>query len=121
MSNYPIGTWAGDPQAPWNAPDPAPAYEHAIRQVTGDDADLTVETYGEWVASIDDKPQPLHTIGAIRGPISNLALLSLTMRHTADDAVLAHAAREIRARYLADHYTGRVIAYRMDEYMAEVA
>jgi len=24
MSNYPDGTWAGDPRAPWNAPDAEP-------------------------------------------------------------------------------------------------
>jgi hypothetical protein len=28
-SNYPPGTWEGDPRAPWNAPDPIPCPDRA--------------------------------------------------------------------------------------------
>ena len=43
MSNYPDGTWAGDPNAPWNAPDPEPlvcngcGYEDEDDSHDGDD------------------------------------------------------------------------------------
>lgn len=40
MSNYPPGTWAGDPRAPWNAPDPdLECDECGHRTDTGDEGD----------------------------------------------------------------------------------
>jgi hypothetical protein len=122
MSYYPTGTYAADPQAPWNAPDAAPAYEHAMRQVTGQDVSLTTETLGEFLATVNEQRHPLTVkTEVLRGPISTAELLSLMLDRRNSDQMLAAATRELASRYLNAAYTRRVIDSEVCDFMAEVA
>lgn len=117
---YPTGTWAGDPQAPWNAPCTDRAQGHAIRQVCGDDVELTTETLGEFIVKVDDKRLPLSTkTDHLRGPISTSELFKLMLDRRNTDAVIAAATRELATRYLDDKYTRSVIDDAVARFMGE--
>ena len=117
---YPPGVSADDPRAPWNAPDTDNAYEHASRQVCGDDVRLTVETLGEFIACVDSTRLPVVTKTALlRGPISSAELLKMMLDHRNTDAVIAAATRELASRYLDDAYTRRVIDSAVERFQGE--
>jgi hypothetical protein len=109
-TNFPPGVRYSDPRAPWNAPDATKAEIHAREQVTGGNADLTCETFSEWVACFDGTAQPtLHKPTLICGAVSNPELLKVILSNDSDTLILA-AVKELRARYLADAYTRHVIS-----------
>ncbi len=117
---YPPGVSADDPRAPWNAPDTEPAEAHARRQVCGDDAALTSETLGEFIATVDGNRLPVVTkTDLLRGPISSTELLKMMLDHRNTDAVIAAATREISRRYLDDAYTRRVIDSAVERFQGE--
>lgn len=124
MSNYPSGTSERDPHAPWNAPNTESAEVWAVRQVTGDNCDLTTETFAEFIAKAGEEREPVQSKEArpyLCGPISNVELL-MTMFRSSDFAHCAAACFELRARFLADDYTRRVIDSEVDKGLAlEVA
>lgn len=121
MSNLPPGVSYYSPDAPWNAPDTTQAEIHAREQVTGGDADLTCETFSEWVACFDGNLQPtLHKPTLICGAASNPELLKVVLSNTNDALVLA-AVKELRARYLADEYTRHVMDDEVGRYLGEPA
>jgi hypothetical protein len=83
---YPPGVSANDPRAPWNAPDTDTAEAHARRQVCGDDAELTAETLGEFIALVDGDRLPVVTKTALlRGPISSAELLKMIQEGVSQD------------------------------------
>lgn len=93
--------------------------EFAVAQVTGESTDLTVETFSEFVAKFDEEREHMLTGStALRGPISNADLLKLVLRDPIRSAssifMTLDALAELRARYLADDYTQRVIASESD-------
>lgn len=118
-TNLPPGVSYSDPAAPWNAPDETPAFQWAVDQVTGSDADLTCEVFGEWIANLDGSREGLIEKSAVLlGPISSTELLRLVLQGK-HDAMVLDAVRELRARYVADEYTGSAINRRVAEYFAE--
>jgi hypothetical protein len=118
MSNYPTGTCAADPRAPWNAPDTADAERFAHQQVTGDDIGLTTETLGEFLYTVDEKRLPLQVkTEALRGPISSAELLKLMLDRRNTDQVIAAATRELASRYLDHDYTRRVVDNALERFM----
>lgn len=109
-SYYPPGA-ANDPNAPYNQPDvdDGPAVEWATEQITGDNSELTAETFTEFLMSADESRLPLLVSPSnLLGPISTTDLTKLLLQCRDDDFTLA-AVKELRARYLADDYTKRVI------------
>ncbi|QIM51596.1 hypothetical protein [Hydrogenophaga crocea] len=117
MSNLPPGVSYYSPSAPWNAPDTTMAEVIAREQVTGANADLTCETFSEWVATFESDLTPtLHKPTLIYGAVSNPELLKVILSNKSDELVLA-AVKELRARYLADGYTQKVIEGLVSEYM----
>ncbi len=117
---YPTGTCARDPMAPWNAPDTSTenAERYAHQQVTGQDLELTTETLGEFLATVDDKRLPLLVnTNALRGPVSSADLLAMMLDRRLSDLLIAAATRELASRYLDDAYTRKVIESKVDEYM----
>lgn len=103
--NYPTGS---DNQfAPWNAPCTDAAEGWALRQLTGDDCDLTSETFATFMESCGEEREPVISEKAkpyIVGPISNMDLFK-TMARSDDYAHCAAATYELMARYLADDFT----------------
>jgi hypothetical protein len=98
------------------------ATEFAQSQVLGENADLTAETFGEFVACFgEEREHMLTSATSLRGPISNAELFKLVMRDPMKSAgsifITLDALSELRARYLADDYTKRVIANESDRYM----
>lgn len=117
---YPPGTYARDPQAPFNAPCTEAADAHAIRQVCGEDASLTAETLGEFIALVDDKRFPMSTkTDHLRGPISSAELIKVMFDRRNTDAVIAAATRELATRYLDDPHTRSVIEDMAARYAME--
>lgn len=115
MSNYPPGTSASDPHAPWNAPDREREHAQAVAHICGVDIDLATETLCEFLADLTEKREPLLTKGSVlRGPCSTGELLSLLLDPKTSDAYTAAAAREFSARYLANGYTQTVISGRIE-------
>lgn len=122
MDNYPPGTWAGDPRAPWNEPDHAEVRDHALRQVMGEDANLTSETLAEFVGDVDTKRQPMLTkTPELTGPISTAELLALMLDRRQSDTAIAAATRELTSRYLEDPYTRTVIEAQMERLQGATA
>lgn len=126
MSYYPTGTYAADPRAPWNAPDTAQqdaeAKSFAVHQVIGDDVELTTETLGEFLGTVDEQRQPLLVkTEVLRGPISSAELLKLMLDRRNTDQMIAAATRELASRYLDDAYTRKVIDSEVDRFMGEPA
>lgn len=120
--NYPPGTSANDPRAPWNAPCTDAAEGHALRQVCGEDVELTAETLGEFIATVDETRSPMRTkTGVIRGQISSIELLALMLGGGHSDAVVAAATRELASRYLDCGYTRKVIDSEMERVMGVAA
>lgn len=110
MDNYPPGTSASDPRAPWNAPCTDHAEGFALRQVCGEDVGLTTETLGEFLATVAEDRQPLIVkTDVLRGPISSAELLKLMLDRRNTDQMIAAATRELASRYLDDAYTRKVI------------
>lgn len=115
MENYPDGTSATDPHAPWNEKDFGHEYAEAVRHVCGVDIELTTETLTEFLAEVDEKREPLLTKGSVlRSPCSTAELLTLMLDQKTSDAYIAAAAREFAARYVANGYTQQVIDNRID-------
>lgn len=109
MDNYPPGA-ANDPRAPYNQPDGDPALDWATEQVTGSDLDLTAETFTEYLCNVaPGRVAPLVATPVLTGPVGMDDLLKLLLQPGAPDAMVLAAVHELRARYLADAYTRRVI------------
>lgn len=122
MDNYPPGTWAGDPTAPWNEPETDKAHGFAIRQVTGENANLTGETLAEFFGDLDGKREPLMVkTDVITGPISSAELLGLMLDRRNKDSVIAAATRELASRYLDCGYTRSVIDAEVERFMEVTA
>ena len=118
MHNYPDGTGWNDPAAPWNEPDTDKAQGFAIRQVTGDNADLTGETLAEFIGDLDGKRAPLIVkTDVLTGPISSVELLGLMLDRRNKDSVIAAATRELASRYLDCGYTRSVIDAEVQRFM----
>jgi hypothetical protein len=96
------------------------AHPHAVAAVCGTDADLTAETFSEFVVlACDDaerKPMLSKPAGWVLGPISSPELVSLLLTNHSD-AMLAAAVRELRARYLAADHTKAAIDNEVDRLM----
>lgn len=106
--HYPPGA-ANDRNAPWNQPDDSEAVAHAEDQVSGGDLELTSDTLGEFLREASDVRTPTLTYpDVLLGPVSTGELIKLVLQCKDNDMVL-DAIREIRARYLADSHTKRVI------------
>jgi hypothetical protein len=120
MSNLPPGVRYSDPRAPWNAPDTTSAEIFAREQVTNGE-DLCRETFGEWLVTLDWIRKPLLVKqGLICGTASDAELLKLVLSCDHDVMTLA-AVKELRARYLADAYTQRVISDEVGRALGEPA
>lgn len=116
--NYPPGTGWNDPAAPWNEPDTDKAQGFAIRQVTGENAELTGETLAEFIGDLDGKREPLMVkTDVITGPISSAELLALMLDRRNKDSVIAAATRELASRYLDCGYTRSVIEAEIQRLM----
>lgn len=117
-SNYPDGTGWNDPAAPWNEPDTDKAQGFAIRQVIGDNAELTGETLAEFIGDLDGKREPLMVkTNVLAGPISTPELLGLMLDRRNKDSVIAAATRELATRYLDCGYTRSVIDAEVERFM----
>lgn len=117
MDNYPDGTSASDPRAPWNTPDTENASRYAHQKVTGQDLDLTTETLGEFLATVDDKRSDLLVkTDALVGPISSAELLCLMLDRRNTDQLIAAATRELATRYLDCGYTRSVIEAEIERF-----
>jgi hypothetical protein len=117
MDNYPDGTSASDPRAPWNTPDTEKAQGFAIRQVIGENAELTGETLAEFIGDVDAKRQPMLTkTPDLTGPISTAELLHLMLDRRNNDKVIAAATRELASRYLDCGYTRSVIEAEIERF-----
>lgn len=117
MHNYPPGTGWNDPAAPWNEPDTDKAQGFAIRQVTGENAELTGETLAEFIGDLDGKREPLIVkTDVLTGPISTPELLGLMLDRRNKDAVIAAATRELASRYLDCGYTRSVIEAEIERF-----
>lgn len=118
MHNYPPGTGWNDPAAPWNEPETDKAQGFAIRQVTGDNAELTGETLAEFFGDLDGKREPLMVkTDVLTGPISSAELLALMLDSRNKDSVVAAATRELATRYLDCGYTRSVIEAEVERFM----
>lgn len=116
-SNYPDGTGWNDPAAPWNEPETDKAQGFAIRQVTGENAELTGETLAEFVGDLDGKREPLMVkTDVLTGPISTPELLALMLDRRNKDSVIAAATRELASRYLDCGYTRSVIEAEIERF-----
>lgn len=79
----------------------------AIRQLTGDDCDLTSATFATFMETCGDEQEPVISPKAkphIQGLISNMDLFK-TMVRSDDYAHCAAATFELMARYQADPFT----------------
>ncbi len=115
--NYPPGTGWNDPAAPWNTPDTEKAQGFAIRQVTGENAELTCQTAAEFIGDLDGKRAPLIVkTDVLTGPISSLELLALMLDLRNKDSVIAAATRELATRYLDCGYTRSVIEAEIERF-----
>lgn len=116
-SNYPPGTGWNDPAAPWNEPETDKAHGFALRQVTGDNAELTGETLAEFFGDLDGKREPLMVkTDVLTGPISSAELLGLMLDRRNKDSVIAAATRELASRYLDCGYTRSVIEAEIERF-----
>ena len=117
-SNYPDGTGWNDPAAPWNEPCTDKAQGFAIRQVIGDNAELTGQTLAEFIGDLDGKREPLMVkTDVLTGPISSAELLALMLDRRNKDSVIASATRELASRYLDCGYTRSVIDAEIEKFM----
>lgn len=117
MHNYPDGTGWNDPLAPWNEPDTDKAQGFAIRQVIGENAELTGETLAEFIGDVDAKRTPMLTkTQELTGPISTAELLHLMLDRRNNDKVIAAATRELASRYLDCSYTRSVIEAEIERF-----
>jgi hypothetical protein len=122
MSNYPTGTSALDPKAPWNAPDTVHADGIAYREVCGGNLELTTETLGEFLyATSETRTRLLTNTDVLCGPISTAELLSLMLDRRNTDVLIAAATRELASRYLDDGFTRKVIAAEVERVMGVAA
>jgi len=81
-----------------------------FEQVAGGNAELTAETFGEFVSLIADERAPLLVKSTLLlGPISSSELLKIMFDRRNSDAQIAAATRELATRYLEDEDTKRVI------------
>jgi hypothetical protein len=88
-------------ERPWCAPSTAAADLVALNDVTGGDFDITLETFSEFLAGASD----------------NVArAVAVLLNEAANTDQIAQAARELRAMYLQDAYTKRVIDGLADRY-----
>lgn len=88
-------------ERPWCSPITEAADRMAINDVTGGDLDMTLETFSEFLCNAEDKAAN--------------AILYL-LNDASDTETLARAARELRATYLQDAYTKRVINSLAESY-----
>lgn len=118
--NYPEGS---DNQfAPWNAKCDDAAQGWALRQLTGDDCDLTSATFATFMETCGEEREPVISDKAkpyIFGPISNMELFK-TMYRSDDYAHCAAAAYELMARYMADPFTQQNFNQLVLDAMVEV-
>ena len=125
MSDYlPPGTSDRDADAPWNQIDDDGAdVAHGIAAVTGDNPGSMLETFSEFIADCSKVEERLIESSEfwLRANSSNADLLKILLTedgvHSA--AKVKAALIELRARYLADPYTQRVIATHADDWVQE--
>ena len=86
----------------------------AVAEIFGGDVESTNEVLGDYFCGLSGAREPLRTVGALRGPISDAELVSIMFGQSAVDALVAGAARELRARILASAYASKVIDNRVD-------
>lgn len=118
----PPGTRDSDRDAPWNEVDHDGAdVAHGIDMVCGGHIDSMLETFTEYLASVSDAPEPIISGTTwLRPNASGADLLKLMLSDdgTSKSVVLA-ALGELRARYLADKYTQRVIEKHADKWVLD--
>lgn len=86
----------------------------AVAEIFGGDVETTNEVLGDYFCGLSGDREPLRTIGALRGPISDAELVSIMFSQSAIDSFVAGAARELRARILASAYASKVVDNRVD-------
>lgn len=112
--NYPAGS--DNEFAPWNAKCDDVSKDWALRQLTGDDCDLTAATFATFMETCGDELEPVISPKAkpyICGPISNMGLFK-TMARSDNYAHCAAATYELIARYLADPFTAQNFNQQVD-------
>jgi hypothetical protein len=118
MSYYPTGTYAADPQAPWNAPCTDRAESMAVRELIGNDLESTSDCLVAFVSGITEHRTPLMVkTEVLQGPVSSAELLKLMLDRRNPDQMIAAATRELASRYLDDAYTRKVIDGMTDRFM----
>ncbi len=119
--NLPPGTSSSDRDAPWNEVDFDGAdVAHGIAAVTGDNPGSMLETFSEFIADCGENEQALVGGGStwLRDTPSDADLIKILLSSENKSVVFA-ATTELRARYLLNPYTLRVIAIHADDWMAE--
>lgn len=95
------------------------AHRWAVGRLT-DGEEYCLETFAEWVATLDWTRKPLLVKQPrICGATADAELVKLLLQADDDGLILA-TVRELRARYLADEYTQRCIAGEVDVYLGSV-
>jgi hypothetical protein len=107
----------GDAQEEWSEKLEA-ATRFAEAQVLGEDAVLTQEGFSDYLmCDSHQKRRPvLCKVDGLRDPISDAELLKVLLSAVTHPAVVAAAARELRARYLADDLTQKSIGLMAERF-----
>lgn len=94
------------------------AQRYGVEKLT-DGEDYCLETFSEWVATVDWTRKPLQVKQPrICGATADAELVKLLLQ-AEDDGLILATVRELRARYLADDYTQRCIQGEIDAYMGD--
>ena len=86
----------------------------ALAEICGADVDQTAEVLGDYFCRLSGEREPLRVAGALRGFMSDAELVSMMFSPAAVDSLVAGAARELRARYLASAYASKVVESSVD-------
>ena len=86
----------------------------AIAEICGADVEATAEVLGDYFCRLSGEREPLRVAGALRGFMSDAELVSMMFSPAAVDSLVAGAARELRARYLASAYASKVVESSVD-------
>ena len=86
----------------------------AEAEICGADVDATSEVLGDYFCRLSGEREPLRVAGALRGFMSDAELVSMMFSPAAVDSLVAGAARELRARYLASAYASKVVESSVD-------
>ena len=86
----------------------------AIAEICGAEVEATAEVLGYYICDLSGDREPLRTVGALFGPASDAELIYILFSQSAVDSLVAGAARELRARYLASAYASKVVESSVD-------